>query len=43
MAAYKSGRHAISIEREAKYIAMIEKRQKAVEARLRDQRNDKRA
>jgi DNA modification methylase len=33
VAAFKAGRHAISIEREAKYIAMIKKRQSAVEAR----------
>lgn len=34
VAAFKAGRHAISIEREAKYIAMITKRQRAVEGRL---------
>jgi DNA modification methylase len=43
VAAFKAGRHAISIERETNYIAMIEKRQKAVVARLKDQSNDERA
>jgi DNA modification methylase len=33
VAAFKAGRHAISIEREAEYIAMITKRQKAVQER----------
>ena len=42
VAAFKAGRHAISIEREAKYIAMIERRQQAVERRLMEQRNDER-
>ena len=42
VAAFKAGRHAISIEREAKYIAMIERRQKAVERRLMELRNDER-
>lgn len=40
VAAFKAGRNAISIEREAKYIAMIEKRQRAVEARQAEQCND---
>jgi len=43
VAAFKAGRNAISIEREANYIAMIEKRQAAVERRLSDERNGERA
>ena len=43
VAAFKAGRNAISIEREADYVAMIKKRQHAVEARLDEQRNDERA
>ena len=42
VAAFKAGRQAISIEREAKYIAMIEKRQKAVEARLAERGDEER-
>lgn len=34
VAAFKAGRHAISIEREADYVAMIKKRQNAVNERL---------
>ena len=37
VAAFKAGRNAISIEREAKYITMIKKRQAGVERRLADQ------
>ena len=40
MAAFKAGRNAISIEREAKYIAMITKRQASVERRLADERDE---
>ena len=37
VAAFKAGRNAISIEREANYITMIKKRQAGVERRLADQ------
>ena len=37
VAAFKAGRHAISIEREASYVAMIRKRQAGVERRLADE------
>ena len=39
VAAFKAGRNAISIEREANYIAMIKKRQASVERRLADERD----
>ena len=40
VAAFKAGRNAISIEREANYIEMIKKRQAGVERRLADEHDE---